>query len=96
MQTLSADAVFILSRMEVDRPYDSAALRALVPHASAETVGGIMHDLWVARQVERVGASAWRRHHSATPHAARPRSRAIEIVKPQDLFDHSPFADFFK
>jgi hypothetical protein len=55
-----------------------------------------MHELWVSRQVERIGYSGWRRHRSAPPHRPRPVSRDMKLVKPEDLFDHATFAGFFK
>jgi hypothetical protein len=55
-----------------------------------------MHELWINRQVERVGYSGWRRHRSAPPDHPDPVSRQIQAVKPEDLFDYATFADFFK
>jgi hypothetical protein len=94
---LSTDARFILDRMEGDCRYDVSDLRAFVPDASAERLRETMHELWIGRHVERVGDSGWRRHRSAPDHEAAPDSgRQTEIVKPEDLFDHDTFEDFFR
>jgi hypothetical protein len=53
MHALSKDARFI--RMEPDKQYEGLDLRALVPDVSAEGLQQVMHELWVNRQVERVG-----------------------------------------
>ena len=95
-RVLSTTAGFILDRMEPDRTYRAEDLRALVPDAGVEPFRAIMHELWVNRQVERVGELAWRRHRSAPPHIAERVSRDIQAVRPEDLFDHGTFADFFK
>ena len=96
MHSLSEWASLLLDRMEPDRRYELQDLRALVADASGEDLREIMHELWINRQVERVGHSGWRRHRSAPPHVPQPASREIEIVKPEDLFDHATFAGFFK
>ena len=91
---LSEHASFILESMEPDRLYKPQDLRAFLPDASIEWLREIMHELWIDRQVERVGYSGWRRHR----YVARPEPVSFEVrlVKPEDLFDHDPFADFFK
>ena len=105
MHTLSKDARFILDRMEADRHYEALDLRALVPDASAEGFREVMHELWVNRQVERVGYSGWQRHRSAPAHqgsvdaqddGVAAVSRRTKVVRPEDLFDHGSFADFFR
>jgi hypothetical protein len=109
MHALSKDARFILDRMEGDRRYEVGDLRAFVPDASAEGLREVMHELWINRQVERVGYSGWRRHRSAPgdqgPLDAQPDVRGVapdsgfrqtKVVKPQDLFDHDTFQDFFR
>lgn len=96
MQSLSEYASFILDRMEPGLRYEPQDLRAFVRDTNIERVREIMHELWINRQVERVGHSGWRRHRSAPPHAPDPVSREIHEVKPEDLFDHDTFADFFK
>jgi hypothetical protein len=109
MYALSKDARFILDRMEPDRCYESVDLRAFVPDASAEGLREVMHELWVNRQVERIGYSGWRRHRSAPAHqlpvdaqfgapAIAPASgfRQTNVVQPEDLFDHGSFTDLFK
>jgi hypothetical protein len=105
MHAVSKDARFIVDRMEPDRCYQASDLRALLPHASAEGFREVMHELWVNRQVERVGYSGWQRHRSAPAHQGPvdaqhdgPISgfRQTKVVKPEDLFDHGSFADFFR
>jgi hypothetical protein len=109
MHALSKDARFILDRMEGDRRYEVVNLRAFVPDASAERLREVMHELWINRQVERVGYSGWRRHRSAPAHQgpldAQPDVRGVaadsgfrqtKVVKPEDLFDHDTFEDFFR
>ena len=96
MNRLSADATSILERMEPDRRYQPDELRAFVPDASAEDFRATMHELWVERQVERVGYAGWRRYRSAPPQQPPPTSGEVQIVKPEDLFDHATFEDFFK
>src|SRR5262245_3107404 len=109
MQVLSTLARFILDRLEPDRHYEALDLRALVPDASAERLGEVMHELWVNRQVERVGHSGWQRRRSAPPNQkpvdaqlgaadVGPVSgrRQTKVVKPEDLFDHALFEDFFR
>ena len=104
MHGLSKDARFILDRMEPDQCYEALDLRALVPDASAEGFREIMHELWVNRQVERAGYSGWQRYRSApahqppadAPHDARGVFRQTKVVKPEDLFDHGSFSDFFR
>ena len=108
MHALSKVARFVLDRMEPDRHYETLELRAFVPDLSAEGVREVMHELWVDRQVERVGYSGWQRHRSASPHerpvdaqrdaryAARAGFGQTKIVKPEDLFDHDSFTDFFR
>ena len=67
MYPLSENASLILGRMEPDCRYDLKELRAFVPDTSVERLREVMHELWVSRQVERVGYSGWRRHQSAAP-----------------------------
>ena len=96
MHPLSEYARLILDRMESDRRYEPQDLLAFVPDTSIERLREIMHELWINRQVERVAYSGWRRHRSAAPHVPHPVSRKKQAVKPEDLFDHASFADFFK
>ena len=96
MHPLSEDASFILDHMEPDRRYKPQDLRAFVPDASVERLREIMHELWINRQVERVGYFGWRRRRSAPPDRPDPVSREIQAVKPEDLFDYAAFGDFFK
>ena len=108
MHALTKDARFILDRMESDRSYGAANLRALVPHVSAEQFREVMHELWVNRHVERLGSSGWQRRRSAPPHEvdAQPDAgdvvaptsgcRQTKVVKPEELFDHGSFGEFFR
>jgi len=96
MHPLSGDASFILDHMEPDRRYEPQDLRAFVPDTSVEGLREIMHELWINRQVERVGSSGWRRHRSTPPDPPDSVSHEIQAVKPEELFDHVTFADFFK
>src|SRR5688572_27930697 len=109
MRTLSEPARRILDRMTSDRSYEIADLRALMPNASAESLREMMHELWVNREVERVGPLGWRRHRSIGPHE-RPADARLDaghagsasaspetkVVTPEELFDHDAFADFFR
>jgi hypothetical protein len=96
MYPLSESATFILDRMEPGRRYEAQDLRTFVPDASVERCREIMHELWINRQVERVGHSGWRRHQSAPPDRPDPVSREVQVVKPEDLFDYDTFGEFFK
>ncbi len=109
MYALSKDARFILDRMEPDRHYEALDLRAFVPDVSAEKLREVMHELWVNRQVERVGHSGWQRYESAPPHERRANAnpdaqdvapdspfRQTKVVTPEELFDHDSFNDFFR
>jgi hypothetical protein len=97
MHALSNVARFILERMEPDRHYEAPDLRVFVADASTEQLRELMHELWVNRQVERVGDSAWLRRPSAPPHRTPTDSvRQAKAVKPEDLFDHESFTDFFR
>jgi hypothetical protein len=99
MYTLSRAARFVLDRMEPGRRYDVLDLRAFVPNASAEGLREVMHELWINRQIERVGYSGWQRHRPAPGHlgvAPAADLRQTKVVKPEDLFDHDTFPDFFR
>jgi hypothetical protein len=109
MHALSTVARFILDRMEPDRRYEAPDLRTFVPDAGADKLREIMHELWVNRQVERVGYSGWQRHRSAPPHQSPVNApleardvapaadvRQTKVVKPEDLFDHGSFTDLFR
>jgi hypothetical protein len=104
MHALSSFARFILDRMEPDRRYEASDLRAFTHDISAEKLRAVMHELWVNRQVERVGYSGWQRRRSAPPHqkpvdpqlARDSGLRETKVVKPDDLFDHASFTDFFR
>ena len=91
---LSDHASFIVESMELNRLYEPQDLRAFLPDASIECLREVMHELWIDRQVERVGYSGCRRHRCVA--RSQPVSIEVRLVKPEDLFDHDPFADFFK
>jgi len=93
---LSQDAQFILDRMEPGRRYEPPDLRPFVPDASSERLRAIMHELWIDRQVERIGHGGWRLVRSAPPHQRATAPGDSTPVKPEELFDHATFADFFK
>jgi len=95
MRPLSESARAILDKMEPDRPYDPQEIRAFCPDTGVERVRELMHELWVHRHVERAGYSGWRRHRSSSPHAPRPATADTARVKPEDLFDHAAFGEFF-
>ena len=109
MRALTKDARLILDRMERDRCYEASELRALLPNASAEGFREVMHELWINRQVERAEHSGWQRRQSAPAHQAPVDGqhddpavartsgfRQTKVVRPEDLFDHGSFADFFR
>ena len=102
MHALSKVARVVLDRMDPDRRYETLELRAFLPEISAERLREVMHELWVNRHVERAGDSGWQRQRSAPPHQsavdaqAETGFRQIKIVKPEDLFDHGSFSDFFR
>lgn len=96
MQPLREQARLIIDRMELDRRYGPHELQAFVPDVTLEDLREIMHELWIGRQVERVGYSGWRRARSTPPHQPEPVTRAGHTVTPEELFDHAAFADFFK
>ncbi len=96
MLPLSQSARAILDRMEYGRPYDAQDVLDFCPDAGLEHVQEAMHELWVHRQVERVGYAGWRRQRSAPPHAPTPAAADNKAVKPEELFDHSTFAEFFE
>jgi hypothetical protein len=100
MHPSSDYASVILDRMEPDRRYEPQDLRGFVPDIGLDDLRDIMHELWIQRQVERAGSSGgWCRHRSASPYVPQPIARenqAVQAVKPEDLFDHDTFAEFFK
>lgn len=102
MHALSRNASSILNRMELDRRYEVSDLRAFAADISAEGLLDVMHELWINRQVERVGESAWQRHRSApgrngaaVPVMPGSTFQQTKVVRPDDLFDHDTFRDFF-
>jgi len=96
MHPLSEHARVILDRMDPDLVYQPQDLRQLIPETSVEGLREMMHELWIHRQVERVGYSGWRRHRTAPADRPHHAARETRAVKPEELFDHATFADFFK
>jgi hypothetical protein len=96
MLRLSKDAACMLDRMEAERDYGPDDVRALAPECSVEHLREIMHELWVSRQVERVGYSGWRRHSAGPPPVQDVSPRPVRMVRPEELFDHAAFEEFFK
>jgi hypothetical protein len=82
--------------MEPGRAYGPEDLQNFLPDMGLERLRQIMHELWIDRQVERVGYSGWQRARSRPPHRSEAVSGESQPVKPDDLFDHATFADFFK
>lgn len=104
---LSAKAISILEQMDPSRSYEPKELRAFAPDLTMEDLHDAMRELWVQRQVERVGHGAWRRDRSTCPatemtlqsgncRGAAARAARSAAVKPEDLFDHSAFEGMFK
>jgi hypothetical protein len=96
MHPLSEYARLILDRMEPDRRYEPDDLRTFVPGTGVERLREIMHELWIHRQVERVGYSGWQRLPGSQTHLRPAVSCEVQPAKPEELFDHDTFADFFK
>ena len=82
--------------MDPDRAYGPEELQMFLPDLGLERLREVMHELWIDRQVERVGYFGWQRAHSQAPHRREPPAGEVQPAKPEDLFDHAPFADFFK
>lgn len=82
--------------MAADRAYGPDDLLRFLPDAGLEHLRIVMHELWIDRQVERVGYDGWRRAPSVPPHRTGTAAREVQLVKPEELFDHAAFADFFK
>ena len=64
MPAMSAHAADILEQMEPNRGYEASELKRFVPALSMEALREVMHELWIARQVERFSYSGWRRVRS--------------------------------
>jgi hypothetical protein len=104
---LSIRAMSVLEQMEPQRSYEPKDLRAFAPDLSVDELHDVMRELWVQRQVERVGYSGWRRDRSMSPatettlqsgtrRGATARATRHTTVKPEELFDHSAFEGIFK
>jgi hypothetical protein len=96
MHSLSEHASLILGRMQPERLYTPQDLRTFLRDFTVERVREVMHELWINRQVERVEYVGWRRCTSSDLPQPAPVSGDVQIVKPEELFDHGRFADFFK
>ena len=111
MPVLSGRALAILDQMESDRGYEASELRALVPELTMDGLREVMHELWIAREVERFRDCGWRRvpgtpgqrenvdagrRASANAGTGDAPSLRIGNVRPEDLFDHESFAGWFK
>jgi hypothetical protein len=55
MLAMSAHTADLLEQMEPNRGYEASELRGFVPELSTEDLREVMHELWIARQVERFG-----------------------------------------
>jgi hypothetical protein len=94
---LSARAADILELMEPDLDYGPADLRRLAPDLSPDALREVMHELWLGHEVERVHDTGWRRVRTARRAAAAdPVALRVGHVRPEDLFDHDAFSDWFK
>lgn len=105
MPALSEPARTILERMEPGRGYEASELRAFAPDLTMDALRDVMRELWLARQVERFGDRGWRRGRSTRPPSESYAvgggtgdlaSLRIGTVRPEDLFDHESFAEWFK
>lgn len=99
MPALSPRAADILEQMQPDLGYQTSDLLQFAPELCVEALREVMRELWIERQVERVGYSGWRRVRRTGD--SRNGSGAlstgpIETVKPEDLFDHDAFTGIFK
>lgn len=87
--------------MTPERGYEGADLQAFAPELSVDALREAMHELWLAREVERFGVGGWRRVRSRRPHDGTQASGdgdslQIGSVRPEHLFDHDSFAGWFK
>lgn len=101
MSSLSGRALSILERMEPGCGYGASELRAFAPDLNIEALRDVMHELWIARHVERFGDCGWRRTLSTggppdTQRTGDGPSLRIGEVRPEELFDHGSFAGWFK
>jgi hypothetical protein len=114
MPDMSAHAADILEQMEPNRGYEASELKGFAPELSVEGLREVMHELWIARHVERFRFSGWRRVRSACGSQEAPDSLNTlnwgcsntgmpdvppgqnGSVKPEDLFDHDSFSEWFK
>jgi hypothetical protein len=83
--------------MEPERGYGDAELRTLAPDLNPESLREVMHELWISREVERFHDTGWRRVRTVPPATAGdPVALRVGHVKPEDLFDHDAFSEWFK
>lgn len=90
MDTLSEKATSILVRMEPGRSYEPSELRAFAPDLTIESLGEVMHELWVKRHVERFGYSGWRRDRSTCASQELPDCQIASIVGCASYGDEFP------
>ncbi len=97
MTYLNERARAVLDAMEAGPTYNAAELMALAEDLNIEALREVMRELWIAYEVERVGDDGWRRVLPA-PGDRMPRdARSLRVgVKPEELFDHDSFAEWFK
>jgi len=97
MTSLTERARAILDRMTAGRRYAAAELMSFAPDVNIDALREVMHELWLAYEVERVGDAAWQR---VAPPGRAGAVRDVEslrvAVKPDELFDHDSFAGWFK
>ncbi len=105
MPALSEPARTILERMDPNRGYGASELRAFAPELTMDALREAMRELWIAREVERFRDRGWRRvsstrrpseSYAGGGSAGDVASLKIGTVRPEDLFDHDPFAGWFK
>ena len=64
MPALSESARIVLEQMEPYRGYEASELLTFAPDLNMDALRDVMHELWIAREVERFGIRGWRRVRS--------------------------------
>lgn len=83
--------------MEAGPTYNAAELMAVADDLNIEALREVMRELWIAYEVERVGDDRWRRVLRAAGDREAGDAAALRVgVKPEELFDHDAFAEWFK
>jgi hypothetical protein len=96
LPVFSARATAILQSMTPDVGYTQGEMRALAPDLSPDALREVMHELWIGREVERYQDTGWRRVRTVRQIApGDPETLRVGRVKPEDLFDHEAFSDWF-